>query len=152
MQLKPQQVQSWGAFMPSQIKRKTITIRRPVAKPEAEWADPDTPEFTDDRVEEQWDIFVRRGTSADGLEIMRAGDREQPFLAVFRCVCNEDGSPFFESLEQAEQAALWLILPMFDACVEEVIPQKKSQARGNSGGATSRSRSAAKRSKSSKRR
>lgn len=151
MLLKPNQMQTWGAFMPSTIKRKTITIRRPVAKPEADWADPDTPEFTEDKVEEAWDIFVRRGTSADGLEIMRAGERERPFLAVYRCVCNEDGSPFFESLGQAEQAALWLIMPMFQAVADEVIPGKKQQARATSGGATSRSRSGAKRSKSSKR-
>lgn len=137
------QLQAMGAFIPQGVVEKEITYKRPLLKPRSEWADKKTPEFVEGQmVEEKTIIFVKRGTSADNIEIIRAPDHEKPFIAVYRCVVNEDGTPLFESLDQTRTLEFWLLMPMFDA-VNEVAGgrEKKTSGRRTGSGATSRSRS-----------
>ena len=137
------QMQAMGGIVSQALVPKDIRFTYHPRKPEAEWADPQIPEHEEQAVTETGRIFVRKRSSRDFLDIVKAPEAEQPFLALFRCVCNEDGTPLFPSVEDAGQLAEWLMVPMI-AAVNEVnsfVP-KPSPLRTSSG-TTSPSPSAA---------
>lgn len=145
------QLQAMGAIVPRTLFKKDIPIKRPVLKPVAEWADPDQPEQTGEVVSDTVTAWVRKRSSADFMEMINAPDRDKMHIAVLRCICHEDGTEVFESLEQAKQLQEWMFVPLMTA-VNEVNQYglKNSQPRTNSG-ASLRSASAAGRSRNGKR-
>lgn len=134
-------LQAMGAFVPQKLFKRTIDVLVPVQKPKEEWEDSEVPEFTGENSEEKMDVFIRRSSSADEIEIMRAPEREQPFIAIYRYVVNEKGAPVFESLDQAMTLSMWLVVPLFNA-ISEVTRNIPKASRGKtSSGSKSRLRS-----------
>jgi len=123
-----------GAFVPSKLIERTVKFQRPIQKPAAEWEHPDIPEFTGDVADESMQVWIRRGSAADAIEMMQAQRREQPFVAIFRSVCNKDGTLVFESVEQAESLQLWLAMPLFEAITEVAGNGPKPSRRRTSSG------------------
>lgn len=128
------QLQALGALVTRSVFPKEIKVRRPVLKPVEEWADPGEPEGTGEFVEDTLTAHVRKRSSADFLEMVQAPDRDKAHIAVLRCVCREDGTEVFQSLEQAKQLQEWLFIPLMLA-VNEVnqFGLKNSQPRTSSG-------------------
>lgn len=129
------QLQQLGAFAPSKPIKRTIEVERPIPLPVEEWTDPDNPEFSGETEKATMDVYIRVGSSADDIEIARADEREQPFVAIFRFVVNPDGTPVFASVEQAAQLRTWITLPLF-AAIAEVrggIGPKRSKHKMSSG-------------------
>jgi hypothetical protein len=113
------QLQALGGFISPALVRKEIEFTYRPTKPAETWADPETPEFEPVLVTERATVFVRKRTSRDFLDIMQAGsDADRAFLALFRCLCNEDGTPFFPSVEDAASLAEWMFLPLIGAVNE----------------------------------
>jgi len=123
-----------SAFVPSKLIERTVKFQRPIQKPESEWEHPDIPEFTGEIADESVTVWIRRGTAADAIELMQAERREQPFVAIFRSVCHKDGTPVFESVEQAESLQLWLAMPLFEAITEVAGKTPKASRRRTSSG------------------
>lgn len=148
-----QHLQQMGALVPRKLFKRDVAIKRPLLKPESEWTDPEVPEKTGEWEDSTVTVYIRRGSSADALEIANAPPRERPFVAVFRSVCDEHGKPLFPTLEDAMQLEVWLAFPLFAeiTAVTRVGEPKNSQPRTSSG-ARSRSPSADARSTSGKRR
>jgi hypothetical protein len=144
-----QQLQRMGAFVPKKLFKRDVEIKRPLLKPQEEWADPEVPERTGEWEDATITVYIRRGSSADALEIANAAQRERPFVAVYRSICDEHGKPLFPSLEDAMQLDVWLAFPLFKeiTAVTQIGEPKNSQPRMSSG-ARSHSPSAAARSKS----
>lgn len=132
MELK--QLHAMGAFVPRTFYEKTIPIRRPVLKPEEEWADPAVPEKTGEYVDDTLTVHIRKRSSADFLEMIAAPDRDKSHIALLRCACKPDGTEVFDSLEQAKQLDDWLFIPLMVA-VNEVnkFGLKNYQPRTSSG-------------------
>ena len=107
-----QELKALGAFVPSAPIKQTITVSRPVMSAADTWEDPDTPEFTGDVEEVTVDVYMKRLSSADEIAIARADPQERAFVSIFRLVRNEDGTPLFESIEQAAQLAGWMLAPL----------------------------------------
>src|SRR5699024_10713273 len=97
-------LQALGAFVPVKPIKRTIECDKPILLPEDEWADPEVPEVTGDAERVAVDVYLKRLSSADEIAIAQSDPDDRPFVMVFRLVRNEDGSPLFES---AEQAAAW---------------------------------------------
>jgi len=152
MELK--QLQAMGAIASRTLVQKDIQIKYQKPLPQGEWADPAVPEYPDkpEMVEETLRVFVRKRSAIDSAEFMRATDRERGFLAILRCVCNKDGSQLFDDLDQVASLADWMWIPLAAAVYEvNEFGPKNSQPRTSSG-ASSRSPSAAGRSRNGKRR
>lgn len=145
-------LQALGAFVPTKLFKREVPIKRPEAKPQNQWADPEVPEFTGNVSDDTVTVWIRKRSSADFMEIRQAPNRDKFHLAVQMCICHEDGTPVFETLDHAKKLAEWLFVPLA-AEVHELHGEgpKNSQPRTN-GGASLRSASAAGRSKSGKRR
>ena len=141
MELKD--LQSAGAYVSRKLIKKEVALRRPVLKPESEWEDPEVQEFTDEIVDDSMTVYIRKRDSADLMELMGSDDREKASIAILRCVCKPGGTQVFESLDQVNQLADWLFIPLM-MIVGEVnnFAPKNSQPRTSSG-AKSRSLSAA---------
>lgn len=139
-----QQLQQLGAIAaPGDIIRKKIKVRRPTPVPQAEWADPAIPEFDETQmVDDSLDACIRTGSPADALELLRVPDREKPYIAVLRGLVQPNGEPVFESIEQAMQLKLWLLMPLFKAITEVADLGPKALRRKTSSGASSPSQSA----------
>jgi hypothetical protein len=146
------QLQAMGAIVPRTLVKREVSFKRPVLKPATEWADPEIPEETGEVVEESMTAYIRRGSSADALEIANASERERPFVAVFRAICDEKGNPVFPTLEDAMQLATWLAFPLFKAITSITGGGSKNSRPGTSSGVASRSPSAAGRSRNGKKR
>lgn len=93
------QLQALGAFVPTKPIKRTITVQIPRKTDESTWADPEIPEYGEETDERSIDVYIRKGSSADAIEMANAVARSQPFVAIYRGVCHEDGSPVFESQE-----------------------------------------------------
>lgn len=132
-----QQLQSIGAFAPTKLTKKTIEVERPVTTPQEDWDDPEIPEFTGEVEKATLETFIRYGSSADDIEIARADERDQPFVAIFRFICNKNGTPVFESVEQAARLKSWLTVPLFAAIAEVRGTLPKSSKRKMSSGSKS---------------
>lgn len=132
--MKLSDLQEMGAFVSTKLIQREVKFQRPIQKPESEWEHPDVPEFTGEIADESVTVWIRRGTAADAIEMMQAQRREQPFVAIFRSVCNKDGTPLFESIEQAESLQLWLAMPLFEAITEVAGNGPKASRRRTSSG------------------
>ena len=126
--------QAMGALVPMTPIKREVKVKKPVQRPKSEWADPSVPEFTGAVEDATITIHVRRGAAIDAIEMMRAEDRLQPFVAIYRSVVMPDGSPVFESLEQASQLATWIAFPLFEAITEVAGAAPKGSRRKTSGG------------------
>lgn len=105
-------LQALGAFVPVKPIKRTIECDKPILLPEDEWADPEVPEVTGDTERVAVDVYFKRLSSADEIAIAQAHPDDRPFVMVFRLVRNEDGSPLFESAEQAASMASWILIPI----------------------------------------
>lgn len=134
------ELQALGAFVPRALTMRTLAVKRPVLEPDS---DPLEPVLTGEFVDDTLDVWIRKRTSADFLEMVRAPDRDKAHVAILRCVCNEDGTEVFPSLEACKQIREWLFGPLMVA-VNEVndFGLKNSKPRTSSG-ASSPSSSAA---------
>lgn len=112
------ELQAMGAIVPRKLIEKTVLVKHPKVLPKKDWADKEVPEFGEEIAEDSMTVSLRKMSSADSIEVLRADERERPFIAIFRSVCNPDGSPMFESLEQAMQLETWLAIPLFEAIKE----------------------------------
>lgn len=144
-----QKLQALGAVVPKTIFKRTIEVTYRPMKPEEEWEEKGNPEFQDEEVTETWPVFIRLPSAADAVEIATTSDRDRPFVGIYRCWVNEDGTEFLPSLESATQIRPWLALPLWDA-INSLGPvaRKKSKPK-KSGGVKSPSASAARSKKSS---
>ncbi|MDQ3039518.1 MAG: phage tail assembly chaperone family protein, TAC [Pseudomonadota bacterium] len=145
------QLQALGAIVPRGLIKREITFDYYPLKPETEWAESDVPERQDDKTEGRMTVHIRKGSSADAIEVAGSSERERPFVAILRCICNENGDPVFPTIEDAMSLETWLAIPLFEA-INSVsgIGTKKSQP-GTSSGAKSRSLSAGDQSRNGKR-
>ena len=132
--MKIAELQAMGAFVSAKPVKREIKINRPVELPQDQWASADVAEYGEESVEESLTIFIRRGSAADAIEMLGAGKRERPFVAIYNAICNEDGSRLFESVEQAESLQLWIAMPMFEAITEVAGNVPKSLRRRTSSG------------------
>lgn len=135
-------LQKLGAIVPKALVKREITFKRPELRPDSEWADQDVPEFTGELLEESMTIHIRRGSSADAIDVSNASDRERPFVAIYRSICDEAGNQVFPSLEEAMQLQMWMALPLFTAINEINGGGSKNSRPRTSSGAKSRSPSA----------
>ena len=121
-----QQLKDIGAFTIEKPIKKVVKVERPLTTPQTEWDNPDIPEYSGEVSHDEITTYIRMGSSADDIEIARADERDQPFIAIFRFVCKEDGTPVFESAEQAARLKSWLVLPLFAAIAEVrgTLPKK----------------------------
>lgn len=105
-------LQALGAFVPVKPIKRTVECDKPTLVPEDQWADPESPEFTGETERVSIDVYLKRLSSADEIAIAQALPEDRPFVMVFRVVRNADGSPLFESPEQAASMASWVLLPI----------------------------------------
>lgn len=136
-------LQSIGAFAPKTIFKRDITITFHRPTPAESWESPDVPEYEDALTTEPLTTFIRKRNSQDFMDVMGADKRDRLFVNVLRCVCHEDGTPVFATLDEVIALQDWLFVPLLNA-VNEVndFAAKKSKPRTSSG-APSRSPSAA---------
>lgn len=132
--MKLSEVQAMGGFVSAKPVKREITVTRPLQRPAEKWSDPDIPELSGETEKVKLTIYVKRGSAADAIELMQAEKREQPFVAIYNAVCNEDGTKVFESVEQAESLQLWLAMPMFEAITEVAGHGPKASRRRTNGG------------------
>jgi hypothetical protein len=136
-------LQSLGAIVPKNVFERKITVTYKPQKPEAEWTEAHNPEFLDEEVTETWPVFIRLPSAADAIEIATASDRDRPFVGIFRCWVNEDGTEFLPSLEMATSIRPWLALPLWDA-INSLSPTRSKKSKpSKKDGASSPSSSAA---------
>lgn len=128
------QLQAMGGFVTRTLFPKTINVRQPVLKPASEWASADEPEFTGEVVDTTMDVHIRKRSSFDFLELVKAEDCDRAHVAILRCVLQADGEPVFTDLNQVKQLREWLFIPLMQA-VNEVneFGLKNSQPKTNSG-------------------
>ena len=136
-------LQALGAFVPTKPFKRSIECDKPVLAPEGEWESPDVPEFTGETERVSIDVYFKRMSSADEVAIAQAPADLQPFVMVFRLVRNEDGSPLFESVDQAASMASWVLAPIVSE-IEKIAGSrpKKPSTRPTHSGSKSRSGSA----------
>jgi hypothetical protein len=146
------QLQAIGAIVPRTLFKREIEFKYPEQKPVAEWVDPEVPEYTGQTLDGSMTAYIRRGSSADAIEIANASPRERPFVAIFRSICDDKGNPVFPDLAEAMQLATWLAIPLFNAITEVSGGDPKNSRPGTSSGVASRSPSAAGRSRNGKKR
>ena len=128
-------LQALGAFVPVKPIKRTIECDKPVLRPAEEWDDPEVPEVTGDTEKATVDVYLKRLSSADEIAIAQADPDDRPFVMVFRLVRNEDGSPLFESAEQAASMASWILLPIVQEIerIAGVRPKNPSPPKTHSG-------------------
>lgn len=142
------QLQAMGGISARSIVKREVPIIHPPLRPAEEWADPNTPESDDQAPKEKWtkavmEVHVRKRSAADFYELLSADDRNKPLIVILRCICNSDGTPVFDSLEQVDQLKEWLWMPLAVVANEvNKLDPKHSQPKTSSG-TKSRSSSAA---------
>lgn len=141
MELKD--LQGPGAYVSRKLIKKEVPLRRPLLKPAKEWGDPEIAEFTGEIVDDSMTVHIRKRDSADLMEMVGSDDREKASIAILRCVCKPGGGQVFESLEQVNQLADWLFLPLMMVVGEVNNFAPKNSQPMTSSGAKSRSPSAA---------
>lgn len=130
------QLQAMGGMEHRPLVAKNIVVKYPVPNDPSTWADPEVPEYAEkpEFLEQTIDAHIRKRSSADFIELTSAPNREKPFVAIFRCVCNPDGTQLFETMDQVLGLKEWLWIPLMTA-VNEVnqFGPKKSNPRTSSG-------------------
>lgn len=146
------QLQAIGAIVPRTLFKREIEFDYQELKPAEEWADPEVPEKTGKTIHGKMETYIRRGSAADAIEVANASERERPFVAIFRSVCDEKGEPVFPTIEDAMQLAAWIVVPLFKAITAVSGDSPKNSLPRTNSGVSLRSPSAAGRSKNGKRR
>jgi hypothetical protein len=136
-------LQAAGAFVPAALVPRVVDVKRPVIKPETEWADPAWPEPTGEFVDDKLPVWIRKRSSANFVEMANATDADRAHVAILRCVFNEDGTPAFTDLEQVKRIDDWLFVPLFLAVNEVNNYRGKNSLPKTSSGTNSPSSSAA---------
>ena len=131
------QLQALGGIVSPVLVKKEIEFTCHLPKPAESWADPEVPEVEDEAVTQRATVFIRKRTSRDFLDIMEASDDDRAFLSLFRCVCNEDGTPFFPSVDDAARLAEWMFLPLIGAVTEVNSFRPKKNPPKTTSGSTS---------------
>lgn len=145
-------LQAMGAFTPTALFKRELTIRYQPLKPADTWTDPDVPEHEDKAVEEMVTTFIRKRSTSDFIAITTGPEADRPLMSILLCVCHEDGSRVFDDLEQVRRLQPWFSIPLLSAVNEvNTYSAKKSTPRGSSGSG-SRSPSAAGASRSGRKR
>lgn len=133
------QLEAMGAFKDRSLVTRTITVRRFPILPEGEWDEPGIPKFAQEEVEDTFDIFIKKRSSADSIELSRADPRLLCHYDVFRCVVDEKGEQIFPTIEHVLALEEWMLIPLFNK-VFEVNPRgPKSSPPRTKPGASSRS-------------
>jgi hypothetical protein len=145
------QLQAIGAIVPRTLFKRKIEFQYPELKPESQWVEPGIPEPTGETLSGSMEVFIRRGSSADAIEIANASERDRPFVAIFRSVCDEKGEPIFPDLETATQLATWIVIPLFNA-INSVSGDRPKNSQPTTSSGTNSPSSSAERSKKFKRR
>lgn len=127
-------LQSMGALVPLTIFKREIDVTYQPFKPKDQWESEDTPEYEDEAVTEKMTVHVRKRNSADMLDVGNAEGADRALMTILRCVCQPDGKPVFEDIEQVRRLEPWLSIPLMNV-VSEVnrYDAKKSTARPSSG-------------------
>ncbi len=151
------QLQAMGAISARSLVKRDVPIMRPPMRPEAEWADPSIAEADDLAPKEHWakdviEVYIRKRSAADFYELLSSDDRNKPLIVILRCICNSDGTPVFDSLEQVDQLKEWLWMPLAVAANEVNSLGPKLSRPAMSSGAKSRSGSVVGRSQNGKKR
>lgn len=128
------ELQAMGAFVPTKPVKREVKVKQPLLRAAEEWSDADVPEYSGEHSDATITTYIRRGAAIDAIEMMKAEERLQPFVAIHRSIVNEDGSPLFLSIEQASQLALWVAIPLFEAITEVAGSAPKALRRKRSGG------------------
>lgn len=128
--MKLSELKVLGAFASDKLIQRDVQLKRPLYDEDGQ----ETGEYAD----EVLPVHIRRGSAADAIELMQADKRQQPFVAIYRSICEPDGSPAFESIEQAMRLQLWVAMPLFEAITEVAPKRPKASRRNKSGGANSR--------------
>lgn len=149
-----QQIRALGAISTRPLVPKTITFRYPEPLPVEQWTDAETPAYPDqpEMKDGVLDTLIRKRSASDFYELLRAPPREQACVAILRCVCDTDGNPVFGSVEQIDNLADWLFVPLLLAVNEVNSAAPKFSAPKTKSGAISLSPSGGVRSKSGSRR
>lgn len=143
-------LQTMGALVPLTIFKREIEVTYRPFKSKDQWDSEDTPEYEAEAVTEKMTVHVRKRTSADMLDVGSAEGADRALLTILRCVCQSDGKPVFEDIEQVRRLEPWLSIPLMNVVAEvNRYDAKKSQPRTSSG-ALSLSPSAAGASRSGK--
>jgi len=140
-----QQLQAMGAFVSNRPVKRVVEFKRPIPLPEAEWSDPDIPEFTGEFDDVTMDVFIKRMSSADQVVIATAQPEERAHATIQRLIVDESGVRVFESVEQVIHLASWMFLPLMQV-VNEVTPtspKARTSIPTTPSGSRLRSRSAA---------
>lgn len=147
-----QDFQAMGALVPTRPYKRTLEVDKPILRPKEEWADPDCPEPSGETERVTIDVYFKRISSADEIAIAQADDSDRAFVMAHRLVRNEDGTPLFESVEQASTLASWLLVPIVQQIeVMAGASPKKPTARRMTSGSKLPSHSAGEPRKSGKR-
>lgn len=136
-----QQLRALGAFKDLSIVKRSITVSHFPRLPESEWLDPETPAYAPEKVEHTFDVFVRKRSAADNIELARVDRRFLPQHDVFRCIVNEKGEQIFTDFDDALRLEEWMLLPLFKAVQEVNQTAPKPSPPRMKRGASSRSRS-----------
>ena len=131
------QLQAIGGLSPRSLQKRTVEFTYPKPTPSSDWEDPTVPEYPElpEMVKGSLDVWVRKQSSADYIEMVGAQRNERSDLLLIRCVCHEDGRAVFTA-EQVTQLKEWIYIPLLLA-VNEVNNAAAKKARPRtSGGAT----------------
>lgn len=123
-----QELYAMGAFVPGKPVQRTINVSRPVTVPFPEWKDPKAPEFTGEQEDCTIDVWIKRPSSADEIAMVSADAEKQVYIGIIRLVRNEDGTPLFQSIEQVETLASWLLVPLSEAIKEVAARSPKGNS------------------------
>ena len=142
-------LQAIGCFAPRGLKKKTVEFSYPEPLPAEQWEDPAVPQYGEDpqMLSGTLDVWVRPQSSAEYLEMLGAERNSRTDLMLVRCLCDQAGQPLFTA-EQVVSLKQWLYIPLLVAVNEANRSSEKKTTPTMNGGATSRSRSAAKPSRS----
>lgn len=128
------QLQSMGLVLSNPIVKREFPVKYHPLKPEVEWVD-GQPTRSDEEVEAQVDVWLRKFTAADKIALSSCkSDEYRAYLAIQRSTFTEKGDPLFPSLDDA----FGLDLAMFSGLITAInelngVEAKKSQPRTNGG-------------------
>lgn len=148
------QFEALGAFKDRSLVVRTITVTRNPKLPEDQWAEPEVPEYAEEETSDTFDVFVKRRSSADSIELSRVDSRLLVHYEVFRCIVDEKGEQVFPTIDHVLAMEEWLLLPLFNAVAgvnrtgpKHLPPRTKLGASSPSVSGGGRSRSGKKRSR-----
>lgn len=132
-------LRAMGALKDRALVQRTVTVKHLPLLPESEWPDPAVPAYGSEEVGHSFDIYVRKLSSADSMEMSRIEPRLLGHYLVMRCVLNDRGEQVFPAIEDALALEEWMLFPLFDAASSVNPTGPKSSPPKTRPGVTSRS-------------